>query len=481
MKRTKSLYFRNFLHTALIVVMSFLLLGGAFTYAGYRMVLRQQEQSMLSVANQYVRSISAFHANFSLDSFEVKIITNTIGSASDADILVADPDGVIVSCSDSDFPCEHTGKAVSAETIASLQSDNRFGRTNLDGVYGEKKNVVCRPILARNFDTGEETVLGYVFLSSRQSVAAVLWREYLLVFLILAAGVMLLSFVLSYFTTKKQTDPIRQMAGAAEKFAKGDYTSRVDYRGGIHEIDALADAFNKMADSVEQSENNRREFVANVSHELKTPMTSISGFADGILDGTIPRSRQNEYLSIISSETKRLSRLVRSMLDMSQLQAREPGAVLGKTFDLCEVMRLALLSLEHKITDKGLDVDAQLPEEAVMVRGEQDAINQVVYNLIDNAAKFAPRGSVLRLAVWKQTGKAYVSVENDGETISPEELPLIFDRFHKTDKSRSQDRDGVGLGLYIVKTILDNHGEDIFVTSRDGVTRFVFTMTVAEK
>ena len=144
-------------------------------------------------------------------------------------------------------------------------------------------------------------------------------------------------------------------------------------------------------------------------------------------------------------------------------------------------MRLALLSLEHKITDKGLDVDAQLPEEAVMVRGEQDAINQVVYNLIDNAAKFAPRGSVLRLAVWKQTGKAYVSVENDGETISPEELPLIFDRFHKTDKSRSQDRDGVGLGLYIVKTILDNHGEDIFVTSRDGVTRFVFTMTVAEK
>ena len=116
-----------------------------------------------------------------------------------------------------------------------------------------------------------------------------------------------------------------------------------------------------------------------------------------------------------------------------------------------------------------------------MVRGEQDAINQVVYNLIDNAAKFAPRGSVLRLAVWKQTGKAYVSVENDGETISPEELPLIFDRFHKTDKSRSQDRDGVGLGLYIVKTILDNHGEDIFVTSRDGVTRFVFTMTVAEK
>jgi signal transduction histidine kinase len=209
-------------------------------------------------------------------------------------------------------------------------------------------------------------------------------------------------------------------------------------------------------------------------------MTSIAGFADGIIDGTIPHSRQNEYLAIISSETRRLSRLVRSMLDMSQLQAQDKGAILSKKFDICEVMRLALLSLEHKITDKNLDVIAQIPEEPIIVRGDKDAINQVVYNLIDNAAKFAPAKTALTIAAWKQGQKAFVSVQNYGETISQEELPLIFDRFHKTDKSRSMDKDGVGLGLYIVKTILDNHNEDIYVTSADGVTKFVFTMTITQ-
>ena len=478
MKRTKSLYLSNFLSNALTVVMSFLILGGVFTYTSYHLVLRQQENSLLSVGKQLVRSVSALHESYDLDSLWVRMITNTIGATSNANILITDTDGTVVSCSDEDYFCEHMGKTISTETIQELITNRNIQRTNLDGEYGERKNIVCQPIKTNPRDDDEQ-VVGYVFISSNQNAMATLWRDNALLFIILAAGVTVLAFIVSYFTTKKQAEPINAMSEAAEKFARGDYSSRVHYSGYVYEIDALAGAFNKMADSVEQSENNRREFVANVSHELKTPMTSIAGFADGILDGTIPRSKQNEYLRIISSETMRLSRLVRSMLDMSQLQAQETSSVLAKTFDICEIMRLSLLSLEHKITSKGLDVDAQIPEESIVVRGDRDAINQVIYNLIDNAAKFAPAGSVLRLSLWKQGGKAYVSVENDGDTISPEELPLIFDRFHKTDKSRSRDRDGVGLGLYIVKTILDNHKEDIFVTSQDGVTRFVFTMTIA--
>ena len=168
------------------------------------------------------------------------------------------------------------------------------------------------------------------------------------------------------------------------------------------------------------------------------------------------------------------------MLDMSQLQSGENSAAVKKSFDVSEVMRLALVSLEAKITERGLDVDARLPEEPVMTLGDMDSITQVVYNLIDNAAKFASPASTIKLELWKQENKAYVSVENTGETISKEELPLIFDRFHKTDRSRSLDKDGVGLGLYIVRTILDSHGEDIFVTSENGVTTFTFTLTLAE-
>jgi signal transduction histidine kinase len=236
-----------------------------------------------------------------------------------------------------------------------------------------------------------------------------------------------------------------------------------------------------MADSLERSESLRRDFIANVSHELKTPMTVISGFSDGILDGTIPKEQERRYLEVISSETKRLSRLVRNMLEMSRIQSTTAEALLRGSFDLSEVVRLTLLGLGGKIEAKGLDVAPELPEEPIITRGEKDSITQVVYNLIDNAVKFAETGSTLRVSLWKQGSKAYVSVENTGETIPADEMPLIFDRFHKTDRSRSENRDGTGLGLYIVKTILDNHNEDIFVTSREGLTKFTFTLTLVKE
>jgi signal transduction histidine kinase len=244
------------------------------------------------------------------------------------------------------------------------------------------------------------------------------------------------------------------------------------------EIRELATAFNNMADSLAQSETRRQEFVANISHELKTPMTTISGFTDGILDGTIPPEKQNEYLQVVSSETKRLARLVRKMLDISKLQSKQ-NVVGHESFDLCEIMCRMLLSLEGKINDRHLDIDVQMPEEPLKVWGEPDAITQVGYNLMDNAIKFSPPGGVIQLRIAAKDGKAYVTIRNQGPTIPAEELPLIFDRFHKSDKSRSMDKDGVGLGLYIVKTILNNHREQITVTSENGVTAFTFTMTLA--
>jgi signal transduction histidine kinase len=236
-----------------------------------------------------------------------------------------------------------------------------------------------------------------------------------------------------------------------------------------------------MAESLERSESLRRDFIANVSHELKTPMTVISGFSDGILDGTIPTDRERNYLEVISSETKRLSRLVRNMLEMSRIQSSSAETLLRGKFDISEVIRLTLLGLGGKIDAKELDVDAELPEEPIITRGEKDSITQVVYNLLDNAVKFADKGSTIRVSLWKQGMKAYVSVENTGEEIPADEMPLIFDRFHKTDKSRSENRDSTGLGLYIVKTILDNHNEDIIVASSDGLTKFTFTLTLASQ
>ena len=163
------------------------------------------------------------------------------------------------------------------------------------------------------------------------------------------------------------------------------------------------------------------------------------------------------------------------MLDVSQLQAMDPLRN-GSHFDICESMRRVLISMEKKINDRHLDVDADIPEEPILVLGDNDMITQVIYNLLENAAKFATPGSTLYLGVTAIDGKARVTVRNVGETISPEELPLLFERFHKSDKSRSEDKDGVGLGLYIVKTILEQHKEKIYVTSENGVTTFSFSL-----
>ena len=232
-----------------------------------------------------------------------------------------------------------------------------------------------------------------------------------------------------------------------------------------------------MAASLQKSEYRRQEFVANVSHELKTPMTTIGGYIDGILDGTIPQEKHSHYMQIVSDETKRLSRLVRSMLDISRLQ--DQGGIPEESklrFDLEECAGQVLITFEQKILQKDLHVDVDMPEHPVYTRANQDYITQVIYNLVDNAVKFCPEQGKIGLRIQTSRNKAYITVSNQGETIPPQELPLLFDRFHKRDKSRTQNRDGWGLGLYIVKTIVCSHGEDISVTSADGRTAFTFTL-----
>jgi signal transduction histidine kinase len=206
-------------------------------------------------------------------------------------------------------------------------------------------------------------------------------------------------------------------------------------------------------------------------------MTSIAGFVDGILDGTIPPEKQETYLQLVSDETKRLNRLVRSMLDISRLQELGGVPAEQKTrFDVSECAGQVLISFEQKITAKNLQVDVEMPEHPVYTLANQDYITQVIYNLVDNAVKFCPEEGILSLQICIGSNKAYVSIANTGSTIPAEELPLVFDRFHKIDKSRSLNRDSWGLGLHIVKTIVNAHGENISVTSRDGKTTFTFTL-----
>ena len=473
----RSFYFKNFIVVAIMVMLSFIILGASFVLVGRNYTLRERQSTIESNVIELSRLASAYAQEGELDDWNFRIILSTIAQSTDNHCFLVRTDGTIASCSDRDYRCGHIGAKIPDGILDSLTTDYYYsGLTLLDGLYDHPSYVAALPVLRPQ---GE--IAAYVFAGTNVTGVIQAWRTLLNIFLVIAFSIMSLTLILGFISSKVRAKPINEMADAALKFAHGDFSARVTADERDDEIGALAASFNQMAESLEQSERQRSEFVANVAHELKTPMTTIAGFADGILDGTIPYEKQAAYLETISSETKRLNRLVRSMLDLSRIQSVGAEELRRHSFDAAELLVETLVLFEPKINERKLDVDVQLPEDPMTVCGSRDAINQVVYNLLENAVKFSVPGSTLGLSLFKQGGKAYVSVKNHGETIPPEELALIFDRFHKTDKSRSLDRDGYGLGLYIVKTILNNHGEDIVVTSRAGVTEFVFSLTLKQK
>lgn len=460
-----------------MVMLSFLILGVAFVLLGRGYVVSEYRENMESNAEQVSRSAQALTREGALNSWTLRMTISMVSQITGNQILISDTSGVVILCSDMNIACDHLGRQIDPAVFLAMSNGGKFNQmTNLYGFYDTPHYVVAQPIHTAD-DVG---TMGYVFVASESAKLVEGWHTFVWVFIAAAGAVMMLALLMTLMISKRMAQPLDEMARAARKFEHGDFSARVEEDGRTDEVGALVSAFNSMADSLETSEQRRNEFIANISHELKTPMTTIAGFADGILDGTIPKEEEDKYLATIAEETRRLSRLVRSMLDLSKLESTGIDLARRREFDVSETIISTLLSFEARATDKNLDVDLQLPEDHINVIGDPDAITRVLYNLMDNAVKFAIPGSVLCISLWKADGKAYISVRDTGETIPESDLPFIFDRFHKSDRSRSLDRDGVGLGLYLVKSILDAHGEDIAVTSRDGVTEFVFTLTLAK-
>lgn len=291
--------------------------------------------------------------------------------------------------------------------------------------------------------------------------------------------VMLAAVIAAYFITERIVNPLRVMTRAAKKFGKGDFSERVQVVGR-DEVAELATAFNNMADSLDNLENMRNSFLASVSHDLRTPMTTISGYIEGITSGAIPPEQQDHYLGIISAEVHRLSRLVSQLLDISRMESGDRKFDFAY-FDIAELTRLVIISLEQKLEDKMLDVSFESFNDSVAVYGDKDAIYQVVYNLCHNAIKFANEGGHYDIKIMRLPDKRVrFSIYDDGQTLEDEDVPRIFDRFYKSDKSRGLDKNGVGLGLYICKTIIDAHDQEIGVEVLENGCEFWFTISEIE-
>ncbi|MBQ2855493.1 MAG: HAMP domain-containing histidine kinase [Oscillospiraceae bacterium] len=468
----KSSFGRSFFTISTILLLSLVLLGASFQMLINEYITDNTVSNLQQDAQIIADLAAAYSIDGSLGSREFILNLDIATQISNFDAVICNGRGEIVICSCYPSICDHLGWRIDPDYMRKvLENGSDFSTGIIKGLYSDPRFVVCLPIVSSSASNG------IVMVSTPTTETTQVLNRISNLFLTTSSFVVILAVVVASFFTRRESRPLQDMAKAANAFAHGNLEARVRVEEGTsEEMQELSLAFNNMATSLQKSEYQRQEFVANVSHELKTPMTTISGYVDGILDGTIPEHRRDYYLQIVSDETKRLSRLVRSMLDISQLQSQDIPEEKKMHFDLEEVMGQVLITFEKKITDKGLEVEVDMPEHPVYTIANRDYITQVIYNLLDNAVKFCPEGKTLGLRIREGGSKAYISISNEGDTIPANELPLVFDRFHKLDKSRSQNRDGWGLGLYIVKTIVCSHGENISVTSRDGRTEFTFTM-----
>ena len=470
----KTTYRRQFTMILCLLVAAILVIGLSFLYLFDRYAQDHQKQSLNDTAQSVTELVQSYSATY-LNSWEFRTNLAVAARASDNDIVICNSEGVVCICMERSN-CEHLGKRLDSDTVDTLfQGEKAKLNKAVSTLYGDERMASAIAVL-----NNDGSRLCIVVVSVQKAAITALTEKMLRVFLLAALLILVAALLAIPIFTRREARPIQEMAAAARQIAHGNLDVRVPTGNENEELEELAVAFNNMTLALKNSETIRNEFVANISHELKTPMTTIAGYLDGMLDGTIPPEKYRYYMELVSTEARRLSRLVRSMLDISRLRDQGIPADQKTNFDICEAAGQALLCFEQRINQKKLNVEIDMPDEGLMIHAAQDSVTQVLYNLIDNAVKFVNEGGTLSVRIRRNGNSAMISVGNTGKTIPPEELPLVFDRFHKIDKSRSNDRDGWGLGLYIVKTIVLAHGEDVYVTSQDGKTEFTFSMSLAK-
>lgn len=467
------LFNKYFFTTAAIILFSLsaMMLILSFVLNNY---IAKDRQSTLSIACD---EVCDFIDN-SVDLSEADLYTtlNSISGVAKSDIFIADNSGKIVACGCDEWK-EAEGCPHSRITIEKQELDNILN--SAESFHLGNLNIYKNPhyISVRRIANPDGEPYGTVFAAAPVSLVSNLLSTVTKLFLASALLPLILMFLFIYAMTYRLTKPLKLMSQASKAMAKGDFSKRIPVMSD-DEIGELSASFNMMTNSLSQLEGMRKSFVANVSHELKTPMTTISGFIDGILDGTIEADKQEYYLNIVSSEVKRLSRLVESMLSMSKLESGE-FKLQPELFDFSQLVCSIVLSQEQRIEKQKLKIEGldRLPN--ISVNADRDLIHQVIYNLVDNAIKFSGVEGEISFYLTKEGKNLSFTIKNTGEPIPQKDLPFIFERFYKVDKSRSAAKNSTGLGLYIVKTIITAHSGTISVASKENYTAFKITLPTA--
>lgn len=462
-----------------IVVLFIGCLGGVLTMSYRKNLTQMREDSVKECAKQ----IADMYADGSLTVLDLEAgqtipVLMTTAKDFDASIQIANTSSkrLFYNMDAEQLTVYEKDELISDEIFKTVFVD---GKTYIKSDYynesmGKDVITVAEPIMYLN----SKDIWAVLIIHSSLDTVNQAYSRIMATLWVPAVLVVLFGLVSILVLTSGIVSRVKRLNNLTQDIAKGKFDNKVTIKSR-DEIGQLAEAFNKMADDLKIADASKRDFVSNAAHELRSPMTSINGFVEGMLDGTIPKEKHKMYLEIVSSEVKRLTKLVKTMLDLSRIESGRDKITVSK-IDINELIRHVVIRLSGKIEEKGVQPEIEISDDQLFVMADGDKIEQVLQNLIDNAIKFTDKDKTIVIATEVTGDKVKVIVRDEGAGISEEDLKFIWDRFYTVDKVRSANKSGTGLGLSIVKSIIEQHNETITVTSKVNVgTEFVFTLQYA--
>lgn len=473
--RKKGLIYKLLLTFSSITAAVMILVGMFLSTLINREYSRQESERAARYIEIVEEATSEFlNKNNEVGYEDLKNTMKIIKVSVEMDSIIVDKQGYVYAVSDERLDYLKYSKLDIKDSDMKLLKSGEMLQDNFirkdDGVKGR---AYLKPLFSNNNFNGVIILTKPISSVSASNLYTIIWLSVLI-------AVILSSIVAYYFAKKILIKPLSEINNAAKKLAQGEVEKRV-YIDSQDEIGDLAESFNIMAESLEKVDTVRREFISNVSHEIRSPITSIKGFVTGIIDGVIPRDRENYYLNIVNDEVSRLSRLVTDLLDISSMESGKFNLNIIK-MDINEIITLCTLNLEGKIKEKNIKVDVIFNKNHEYCLGDRDRIIQVVTNILENAIKYGrEQGGRIQIETYAKGDHIYVSIFNNGPNIPREDINKIWERFYKTDKSRT-NKISTGLGLSIVRLILTQHNQDIWVNNIQGKgVKFTFTLKREEK
>lgn len=459
----RSLYYKFILSYVIFGLLGFLVIGFFSSNATYEYLLQEKADLLYDEANQLALDCSSVYGRTAPSLETVSHQLSILSPSLQSEIWVVNRDGMVTIDSE-----KGVREGLSVDFDPTTLGNKNYGIGNFYGTFPYDVLSVSAPI------TGNYTIYGYVLIhmpisqiqASRDGLLNIVYLTFGIIFIL--SLVILATFTLTVYF------PLKKITAGANEYASGNLEYRIQL-SSHDEIGYLAETLNYMSDKLNQLEEYQKTFIANVSHDFRSPLTSIKGFLEAILDGTIPPEMHDKYLNRVITETERLNKLTQGMLTLNSLDSK--GLLFRTNFDINRVIKDTAATFEVVCSQKNLTFDLTFGDSIQMVYGELGKIQQVLYNLIDNAIKFSPDGSTIYIQAYPKHEKIFVSVKDTGIGIPKDSIKKIWERFYKTDLSRGKDKKGTGLGLSIVKEIIQAHGENIDVISTVGVgTEFIFSL-----